>query len=66
MTDMSKLQALFDAALRDRSDFIGRMPRPAGPPANPVIHRPAATVAVRAGFKPIMTTAEPTRAFAMR
>ena len=57
MTDTSKLQALFEAAVRDSSDFIGRMPRPAGPLANPALHRPAATVPVRAGFKPVMTPA---------
>jgi hypothetical protein len=57
MTDTSKLQALFEAALRDSSDFIGRMPKPAAPPCNPAVHRPATTVPVRAGFKPVMGTA---------
>lgn len=61
MTDTLKLQALFEAALRDSSDFTGRMPKPAGPPAKPAIDRAAATVPVRAGFKPMMTTAEPAR-----
>jgi hypothetical protein len=57
MTDMSKLQALFEAALKDSTDFIGRMPRPAAPKSNPAAHRTAATVRVRAGFKPVMAMA---------
>jgi hypothetical protein len=57
MTDPIKLQALFEAALKDRSDFTGRMPRPAVPASNPSVHRPATSVPVRAGFKPVMATA---------
>ena len=36
MTDKETLQKLFEAALRDTSDFTGRMPRPAFPAASPV------------------------------
>jgi hypothetical protein len=57
MTDTSKLQALFEAALRDTTDFIGRMPKPAAPKINPALHRPAKTLTVRAGFKPVMAMA---------
>jgi hypothetical protein len=62
MTDTSKLQALFEAALRDTSDHLGRMPRPAGPASNPALHRPASTVPVRSGFKPMTAMAGSSRA----
>ncbi len=62
MTDASKLQLLFEAALRDCSDFNGRMPKPAVSPSNPAVHQPAAMIQVRAGFKPVMATVEPAHA----
>jgi hypothetical protein len=57
MTDPSKLQALFAAALRDQSDFTGRMPKPAVPAAHPSMHLSPTAVPIRAGFKPVMAGA---------
>ena len=57
MSDTSKLQALFEAALRDTTEFIGRRPMPAMPKTNPALHRPVKTLSVRAGFKPVMAMA---------
>jgi hypothetical protein len=62
MTDKAKLQALFDAALRDTTDFIGRMPKPAVPTPHPAVHRPLTAVPVRAGFKSMAASAVPANA----
>ncbi|RPJ32932.1 MAG: hypothetical protein EHM17_12000 [Verrucomicrobiaceae bacterium] len=52
MTDQATLQKLFDAALRDSSDFSGRPPKRVVPTPSPAVYRPLSTAAVPARFKP--------------
>jgi hypothetical protein len=52
MTDKATLQKLFDAALRDTSDFIGKSPKRAVPVLSAAVCRPLTTAAVPERFKP--------------